>query len=104
MQLEVTVPEVFEVFKEISAPPEKLFEMMRLDLRKMAGEALTALMEWELTIHVGRRRYERRQGEANHGNGSYPRRFTMKGIGEVEIRVPRDRQGTFKTAILPKVR
>jgi putative transposase len=104
MQLEVTVPEVFEVFKEISAAPEKLFEMMRLDLREMAGEALTALMEWELTIHVGRKRYERRQGQTNHRNGSYPRRFTMKGIGEVEIRVPRDRQGTFKTAILPKGR
>jgi putative transposase len=104
MQLEVTVPEVLEVFKEISAAPEKLFEMMRLDLRQMAGEALTALMEWELTIHVGRKRYERSQGETNHRNGSYPRRFTMKGIGEVEIRVPRDRQGTFKTAILPKGR
>ncbi len=104
MQMEVTVPEVFNVFKEISEAPEKLFEMMRLDLREMAGEALTALMEWEFTIHVGRKRYERSQGQSNHRNGSYPRRFTMKGIGEVEVRVPRDRQGTFKTAILPKGR
>jgi putative transposase len=104
MQLEVTVPEVFNIFKEISEAPEKLFDMMRLDLREMAGDTLTALMEWELTLHLGRKRYERREGGSNHRNGSYPRRFTMKGIGEVEIKVPRDRQGTFKTAILPKGR
>jgi putative transposase len=102
MQLEVNVPEVFNVFKEIGHNPEKLFDMMRLDLREMAGNTLSVLMEWELTLHLGRKRYARRQGEANHRNGSYPRRFTMKGIGEVEIKVPRDRQGTFKTAILPK--
>lgn len=102
MQLEVTVPEVFEVFKEICVSPEKLFEMMRLDLRELAGEYLTALMEWELTIHLGRKRYERRQGEANHRNGSYPRKFTMKGLGEVQVKVPRDRQGQFQTKVLPR--
>ncbi len=82
MKLEVNVPEVFEVFKEICAAPEKLFEMMRLNLKEISGNYLTALMEWELTIHLGRKRYERRQGEANHRNGSYPRRFTMKGMVE----------------------
>jgi putative transposase len=104
MQMEVTVPEVFNVFKEIGNAPEKLFDMMRLDLREMAGDTLSVLMEWELTIHLGRKPYERREGGSNHRNGSYPRRFTMKGIGEVEIKVPRDRQGTFKTALLPKGR
>lgn len=104
MQLEVTVPEVFEVFKEICVAPEKLFEMMRLDLRGLAGEYLTALMEWELTIHLGRKRYERSRGETNHRNGSYPRKFTMKGLGEVEVKVPRDRQGQFQTKVLPRSR
>lgn len=104
MSLEINVPEVFEVFKEICVAPEKLFDMMRLDLREIAGNYLTALMEWELTIHLGRKRYERRRGTVNHRNGSYPRHFTIKGIGEVEIKVPRDRQGTFQTAVLPKGR
>jgi hypothetical protein len=83
MQLEVNVPEVFEVFKEICLAPERLFEMMRLDRRGLAGEYLTALMEWELTIRLGRKRYERSGGETNHLNGSYPRKFTLKGLGEV---------------------
>lgn len=104
MNLEVNVPEVFEVFKEICAAPEKLFDMMRLNLKEIAGNYLTGLMEWELTIHLGRKRYERRQGRVNHRNGSYPRHFTIKGVGEVEVKVPRDRQGSFQTAVLPKSR
>jgi putative transposase len=104
MQLEVTVPEVFEVFKEICLSPEKLFDMMRLDLRELAGEYLSALMEWELTLHLGRKPYERSRGEANHRNGSYPRKFTMKGLGEVQVKVPRDRQGKFQTRVLPRSR
>jgi len=104
VNLEVNVPEVFEVFKEICATPEKLFDMMRLDLKEIAGNHLTALMEWELTIHLGRKPYERGLGRVNHRNGSYPRHFTIKGIGEVEVKVPRDRQGTFQTAVLPKSR
>jgi|UniRef100_A0A7V6A2K5 hypothetical protein len=59
MQPEVTVPEVFNVFKEISEAPEKLFDMLRLDLRGMAGDCLTVLEEWGAVIHVGRKRYER---------------------------------------------
>ncbi len=90
--------------QEICVAPEKLFDMMRLDFKEIAGNYLTALMEWELTIHLGRNRYERRQGTSNHRNGSYPRHFTVKGIGEVEVKVPRDRQGTFQTAVLPKSR
>ena len=40
MGLEANVPEVFNTFKEIGAAPEKLFEMMRLDLREKVGHAL----------------------------------------------------------------
>jgi putative transposase len=104
MQLEINVPEIFNVFKEISKAPEKLFDMMRLGLREIAGNYLTALLEWELTIHLGRNRYERRVGQINHRNGSYRRLFTLKGIGQVRIKVPRDRQGTFKTAVLPRAK
>jgi putative transposase len=102
MNVQITVPEVIEVFKEIQAVPEKLFQMMRLDIRKIAGDYLSALMASELTVHLGRDRYERCNIELNHRNGSYPRKFTIKGIGEVDVKVPRDRNATFKTAVLPR--
>jgi len=47
-------------------------------------------MAMELTRFLGRERYERGQGEVNHRNGSYDRRFALKGIGEVQVEVPRD--------------
>jgi len=102
MKMEVSVTEVVELFKEIQKTPEKLFEMMRLDIREIAGEYLSSLMDAELTIHLGRDRYERCRIEVNHRNGSYPRQFTLKGIGEVAVRIPRDRNNTFQTTVLPE--
>jgi len=101
VKLEFSVPEVVALFKEIQRTPEELFEMMRTDVQKIAGEYLSELMRSELSFHLDRGRYERCDGEINHRNGSYPRRFTIKGIGEVDVEVPRDRKGTFKTAVLP---
>jgi putative transposase len=102
MKVNISVPEVVSMFNEIQNAPEKLFEMMRLDIRQIAGEYLSSLMEAELTIHLGRNKYERCRVTINHRNGSYPRNFTLKGIGEVEARVPRDRNNTFQTSVLPE--
>ncbi|MEJ5375490.1 MAG: transposase, partial [bacterium] len=35
-------------------------------------------------------------------NGSYGRRFALKGIGEVHVNVPRDRRGEYQTQVLPR--
>jgi putative transposase len=104
MNINVSVTEVIELFKEIQVAPEKLFEIMRLDIRKIAGDYLNSLMKTELAIHLNRRRYERCRDDINHRNGYYPRRFTVKSIGNVDVKVPRDRNGTFSTSILPKRR
>lgn len=83
MNDEISVPDDIELFNEIYLAPEKLFEMMRLDLQKIAGDYLSAIMEQELDLHLGRDRYERCQISVNHRNGSYHRKFTIKGVGEV---------------------
>ena len=49
MKLEVSVPEVVEIFKEIQEQPEKVFEMIRVDMRDTVGQYLTQLMRAELT-------------------------------------------------------
>ncbi len=91
MNLIVNVPEVLEIFKAICGSSEKLFEMMRLDLRGMGGDSVTVLMEWELTIQAGWEDYEGLERESNHRNGSCPRPFTMKGTGEVAVWVTGER-------------
>ncbi len=102
MKAEISVPEVVSIFKEINKQPEQLYEMIRADIRETIGQYLSGLMDAELTHFLGRKRYERRQGDVNHRNGSYDRNFTLKGIGEVDIQIPRDRKGDFKTHVIPR--
>ncbi|MBW1941474.1 MAG: IS256 family transposase [Deltaproteobacteria bacterium] len=102
MKIEVSVPEVVSIFKEIQEGPDKIFEMIRVDIRQSVGEYLSRLMDMERTQFLAREWYEHGQGEVNHRNGSYPRNFTLKGIGEVQVEVPRDRNGEFKTQVIPR--
>lgn len=102
MKMEITVPEVLDLIKEIRQQPEGLFEMIRANVKETVGQYLSELMDVELTQFIGRERYERVQGETNHRNGSYPRGFTLKGIGEVAVKVPRDRKGEYKTQVIPR--
>jgi putative transposase len=60
-------------------------------------------MDMELTHFLGREYYEHGQGKVNHRNGSYPRKFTLKGIGGIQVEVPGDRKSRFTTQIFPEV-
>jgi putative transposase len=102
MNVELSVPEVVEIFKEIQEQPKRIFEMIRVEMKENVGQYLTKLMEMELTRFLGRGRYERGEGEVNHRNGSYGRSFALKGIGEVQLEIPRDRNGEFKTKVIPR--
>ena len=59
-------------------------------------------MKEELTTHLGRAHYQRKDGSQNQRNGSYQRSFTLKGIGKVQVNVPRVRNGEFQTRVIPK--
>lgn len=102
MKVEISVTEVVNIFKEIQKQPEKLFEMICVNIRENFGQYLSKMMDMELTHFPGRERYERVQGEVNHRNGSYVRNFTLKEIGQVHVEVPRDRKGEFKNQVIPR--
>ena len=101
MKFEVSVPEAIDLFNEIKKQPKQLFEMIRADVKETVGHYLTSLMNAELTHFLGRDPYERIEGAQNHRNGSYNRKFTLKGLGEVKVHVPRDRKGDFNTQVIP---
>ena len=100
--MEITVAEVFDLINEIKQQPESLFEMIRANVQETVGRYLSTLMDSEMTQFLGRDRYERCKSDNNHRNGSYDRKFTLKGIGPVDIKVPRDRKGEFKTEVIPQ--
>jgi len=102
MRIDISVAEIAEIFKEIENEPGRILGMIKTDVREAVGEYLSKIMRAELTHFLGRGPYERGEEEANHRNGSYLRRFTLKGIGDVQVNVPRDRQGEYQTQVIPK--
>lgn len=40
MNMEISVPEVIEIFKDIQEQPKKLFERVCLDIREIVGQYL----------------------------------------------------------------
>lgn len=71
-------------------------------LKGMLKAALERGMETELSDHVG---YDRGDPDAalfsNSRNGTFPKTVASE-IGDVELAVPRDRQGTFTPMLVPK--
>lgn len=59
-------------------------------------------MNAEMTRFRGRQLYQRGQTDVNHRNGSYHRNFTLKQIGAVDVKVPRDRKADFKTRVISR--
>lgn len=102
MELKVSVSEALALIKEVENVPAKILEYIGMNIQKEVGAFLTNLMDRELTDHVGRERYERKEGDTDYRNGAYTRTFCIKGIGDVEVRVPRDRNGDFQTQVLPR--
>ena len=102
MELKVSVSEALALIKEVENVPAKILEYIGMNIQKEVGTFLSNLMGNELTDHIGREKYERKDGATDYRNGSYARTFCIKGIGDVEVRVPRDRDGDFKTQVLPR--
>lgn len=105
LELKVNLPEVREFIKGIAASPGRLFDLVRYDVKESVQKYLSSLMDSELTLFLGRDRYERASGSGrNYRNGNYSRSYTLKGIGSVRVQVPRDRKGEFKTSVIPRSR
>lgn len=103
MKFEISVAEAAEVIKEIQSQPGKLLKMIKVDMSKAIGNYLSEMMEVEFTRFLGRQPYERLEAiDPNHRNGYYPRNFGLKGIGDVAIKVPRDRKGKYQTQVIPR--
>jgi putative transposase len=102
VELKVSVSEALALIKEIEHVPAKLFEYIGMSIQKEVGTFLSNLMGKELTDHIGREKYERKDSATDYRNGSYTRTFCIKGIGDVEVRVPRDRDGDFQSQVLPR--
>ena len=103
MKIESKVPEVRNLFKQIMAEPERMFELLQMDLKEQCERVVNELLKTELTAFLKRAPYERRErteGPPNYRNGSYRRSYAAKNLGELAIEVPRDRNGEFRSQLI----
>jgi putative transposase len=67
---------------------------------RLKGAVMERLLEAEMTTHLGHERHERRKG-GNSRNGHSTKTVNTE-TGPVEVRVPRDREGTFEPQLIKK--
>jgi putative transposase len=71
-------------------------------LTSMVREVLQAGLDVEMTEHLGYEPYAPAgRGSGNSRNGAYPKTVSTD-VGPVELQMPRDRQGSFEPATVPK--
>jgi transposase-like protein len=62
---------------------------------------LQGLLEEEMTAHVGAEPYERTEGRRGHRNGYKPRSLKTR-VGTLDLLVPQDREGRFRTELFER--
>ncbi len=95
-----SAPEVMELINEIRKQPENLFEVIQTNVKKSVGQYLYQLTETDLTGFIGRDPYEREKAGTISEKVLNNRKFPMKGIGEVSVRVPQYKSGEFSRKTL----
>ena len=64
-------------------------------------EMFNQLLQAEMTDHLGASPGEQTKKRRGYRNGSYKRKLTSR-VGTLELEVPRDREGTFKTELFER--
>jgi transposase-like protein len=88
---------------EIDLPAEKIHELLSSSdgMGFLLKEVLQQMLEAEMTEHLRAAPGERTDRRRGYRNGSYERKLTTR-VGTIELEVPRDRDGTFQTALFER--
>ena len=71
-------------------------------LRDIFGPMFEAMLQGEMDGHLGSKSNDRGvKGSPNRRNG-YTDKTVKSSMGDIEIRTPRDREGSFEPQIIPK--
>jgi transposase-like protein len=96
-------PERDRLVKEILAEyqPKDLFELQDA-LKEIFGPLMEDMLKGELDAHLGYQKHDQQPKETeNRRNGSSPKTVRSR-MGEMTLAIPRDRDGEFEPALVPK--
>jgi transposase-like protein len=101
MKIVVKVKDVVELVRRFETSPAEAMREVVGRARQLVVTTLEQVMDTEMTLFLGD---EKEASRLNKRNGYRTRRFAIKGVGEVELKVPRDRAGRFETKVVPERR
>jgi putative transposase len=99
MKIVVKVNDIVELAKRFRAEPQTAMREVITQVRNVVTETLEQVMDAEIDLVLGENKET-----GNKRNGYTLRSFSIKGIGEIAVKVPRDRKGTFESKIVPPSR
>jgi transposase-like protein len=97
IKVEVKIPELVKAVKIFKEDNRKLFEVLSLEIKSSIANTFNQLLQAEMDLFLGQP-----DQSTNKRNGFYEREFAIKGIGCIRLRIPRDRNKKFNSAIVPK--
>jgi len=88
---------------QFTIPAEKIQAMLfgERGMEVLTEELFNQLLQVEMTEHLGASPGEQTKKRRGYRNGSYKRRLTTR-VGSLDLEVPRDREGTFKTELFER--
>jgi len=88
---------------EIEIDDEKIQQMLQGDrgMAVLLEPILNQILQAEMTEHLKAKPGEQTDDRRGYRNGSYERQLTTR-VGTIELEVPRDREGTFQTALFQR--
>ncbi len=70
-------------------------------LRGLVERTVQAILDAEMSAHLGAERYERGEERRGYRNGTKPRTLVTR-VGTLQLAVPQDRDGTFSTELFAR--
>jgi putative transposase len=70
-------------------------------IREIVTQTVQQILESEMDEALGARRSERTEERAGHRSGYYDRSFITR-VGKLELRIPQDRKGLFRTELFER--
>jgi hypothetical protein len=96
MKITIRVADAYELAKRFESAPRAALAEVVEQARAGLEDTLERIMRADLELFLGDP-----AEQTNKRNGFRQRSFTVKGLGSLTLRVPRDRAGRFETKVIP---
>jgi transposase-like protein len=97
VKVEVSIAEVTKAVDAFRINRRKALETFSSEVRSAVTDAVNRLLHAEMTLFLGTP-----DGQENKRNGYEEKKYALKGIGALQLRIPVDRKSRFNSSVIPK--